>query len=169
MPETPEVRRSVRALLTSSPAYPQLKAGRQQRLAGGVEEIARYLVRVEPPRVAASLLAAVDFPDFVRALIDGVFGAIVGASIQQMDDYVELVAAVSASLDKFRDTHVSDAAARRTLCEAYPPLCDDPHRAISPAGSGLTLPDSKAAAIWRRHASSRQQLLATMVMMGVSR
>jgi hypothetical protein len=45
----------------------------------------------------------VDFPTFVADLIEGVFNAIVSASIQQMDAYTELVKSVAQSLNDFVD------------------------------------------------------------------
>ena len=83
-------------------------------------------------KIASALVAGVDFPGFVAELIDGVFGAIVNASIQQMDAYAKLLADVAKSLD---------------------------------AGDS-ELPKRLGA---RRLATNRQQLLATMVMMGINR
>lgn len=45
----------------------------------------------------------VDFPTFVANLIEGVFNAVVSASIQQMDAYAELVQSVAKSLNDFVD------------------------------------------------------------------
>lgn len=75
-------------------------------------------------------------------LVEGVFNAIVNASISQMEAYADLVDAVAASLEKFRDA--------------------DEEALVRPL-------DALAAGAWRRLATSRQQLLATMVMMGVNR
>jgi len=52
----------------------------------------------------------VDFPTFVADLIEGVFNAVVSASIQQMDAFGELVASVARSLDDFVD-EVAEAGA----------------------------------------------------------
>lgn len=45
----------------------------------------------------------VDFPTFVAGLIEGVFNAVVSASIQQMDAFSELVESVAKSLNDFMD------------------------------------------------------------------
>jgi uroporphyrinogen-III decarboxylase len=52
----------------------------------------------------------VDFPTFVADLIEGIFNAIVSASIQQMDAYAELVQSVAESLNDFVD-EVAEAGA----------------------------------------------------------
>jgi hypothetical protein len=64
----------------------------------------------------------VDFPAFVAGLVQGVFGAIVDASIEQMEAYGELVQAVSKSLDGFVRGNVSDSQARDYLTQDYPDL-----------------------------------------------
>ena len=82
----------------------------------------------------------------------------------QMKAYGDLVAAVAATVDQFRDAIISDRQLLTNLCEINPLLCaplDDP--AIHPAL------DSLAGGAWCRLASPRQQLLATMVLMGVQR
>lgn len=56
------------------------------------------------------LIVEVNFPEFASGFIDGVFKAIVHSSIQQMEAYGELIAAVSDSVDQFaRDNVVRDA------------------------------------------------------------
>jgi hypothetical protein len=49
----------------------------------------------------ATLLGEVDFPAFVADLIQGVFDAIVAASIQQAEAYTELLKQVSETVDEF--------------------------------------------------------------------
>jgi hypothetical protein len=134
------------------------------------------------------MVAAVDFPAFVRGLIEGVFGAIVNASIEQMKAYAELVKQVSESVDEFVGDHLDEGAARDWLGASFPDLfCIEAAR--------LTVkPDAKSAdwsrlnkslglrqrataadlklvvqAARRRLARSRQQQLATMLMMGINR
>lgn len=43
-----------------------------------------------------------DFPDFVGDLINGIYDAIVDASIQQMEAYGELAGSVAKTIDDFR-------------------------------------------------------------------
>jgi hypothetical protein len=116
------------------------------------------------PQQATEFFAAVDFPAFVAELINGLFEAIVDVSIRQMEAYADLVAAVAATVDQFRDAIISDRQLLVNLCEINPLLCallDEPatHRAL----------DSLAGGAWCCLASSPQQLLATMVLMGVQR
>jgi hypothetical protein len=95
------VRREMRALLARAPAYAELAPAAQARLARDAIKVATAMVRrrLARARAAGGLIAAVDFPDFVAGLIDGVFHAIVDASLRQMQAYTELLASVSASLD----------------------------------------------------------------------
>ena len=46
-----------------------------------------------------ALVSAVDFPTFVAGLIEGVFGAIVNASIEQMQAYERLLASVAKTVE----------------------------------------------------------------------
>ena len=68
----------------------------------------------------------VDFPTFVAGLIEGVFNAIVSASIQQMDAFSELVKSVAKSLNDFVD-EVAEAGAEclDDLCAARAGANDD--------------------------------------------
>ena len=66
------------------------------------------------------LVAAVDFPMFVSGLIQGVFQAIVDASIQQMEAFAELVKNVSKSVDEYMRDNVTENQARDYLADRYP-------------------------------------------------
>jgi len=147
------------------------------------------------PRSTDRLLAAVDFPRFVADLVQGVFGALVNASVRQMEAYLALIAAVSKSVDRFAEANITDDSARQALLSEFPD-------AVCPAGSGgrrlkLHAPAGSAslaalaaaiglrqpvlepqqayearrvvAAARRRLARNRQQLLATMISMGINR
>jgi hypothetical protein len=128
--------------------------------------IAVYLLPRETGAAFAALVDELDFPQFVAGLIRGVFDAIVNASIRQMEAYADLLASVAASLDEFRDDTITDSRLRDRLCARFPWFCE-------PAAAGdeaLSRPlDRLAGGVWRRVATSRQQLLATMVVMGVKR
>lgn len=110
----------------------------------------------------ATLIEAIDFPDFVAALLDGTFQAIVDGSVRQMEAYGQLVQDVALSVDAFRKDNVSADTARDRLIQKYGPLLgpDWPPKGERPSSR------KKPA---RRLASSRQQLLATMVLMGINR
>jgi hypothetical protein len=138
----------------------------------------------------------VDFPAFVGGLIDGVFNSIVTTSIKQMEAYAELVRNVSKSVDQYMKDNVSENNARDYLIDKYPDHLELDVAADSPklkpkegaddgnlpdffADLGLKSPVSSidqdtveqqlVPAARRRIAMDRQQLLATMVMMGVNR
>lgn len=69
-----------------------------------------------------NLVKTVDFPQFVSGLIQGVFQAIVDASIQQMEAYGELLAATAKTVDQFASDHISDAQAREQIANRFPSL-----------------------------------------------
>ena len=142
------------------------------------------------------MIADVDFPAFVGGLIDGVFNSIVTTSIKQMEAYAELVKNVSKSVDQYMRDNVSEDDARDYLTEKYPDHLEldaagDAPRVKPKEGAdenlmpdfladlGLKMPLSSldedsveqelVPAARRRIAMDRQQLLATMVMMGVNR
>lgn len=144
----------------------------------------------------ADLVNRVDFPSFVAGLIAGVFNAIVTSSIKQMEAYADLVKNVAKSVDQYMKDNVTDNNARDYLADRYPnhleiDLSGDRPRLAPRAGRNdgelpdfaaeLGLPDSISSidgdvaestlvpAARRRIALDRQQLLATMVMMGVNR
>lgn len=144
----------------------------------------------------ADLVSRVNFPKFVGGLIDGVFMAIVSASIKQMEAYAELVANVAKSVDQYMKDNVSENNARDYLADRYPGFLEVDISADSPklkpregldennmpdfaADLGLqepvtsldetTVEEKLVPGARRRIAMDRQQLLATMVMMGVNR
>lgn len=138
----------------------------------------------------------VDFPKFVGGLVDGVFNAIVTASIKQMDSYSTLLKNVAKSVDDYMKDNVSENNARDYLASKYPkhlevntkgrtpalvPKKGAPHSEMpdfmkdlgldSPIGSlnKKNIDDKLVPAARRRMAMDRQQLLATMVLMGINR
>lgn len=142
------------------------------------------------------LIEKVDFPSFVSGLIEGVFNAIVTASIQQMEAYGELLKNVAKSVDEYMKDNVSENQARDYLAERYPDQLEVDTNGESPTlkpkedaddssmpdfmkDLGLSAPvdmlDEETAeevlvpAGRRRMALDRQQLLATMVLMGINR
>jgi len=153
---------------------------------------AAHLAVLGDPRVrdgsaaTALLLQSVDFPDFVGDLINGVFNAIVDASVKQMQAYAELIRQVTQSVDRFAEDTISDAQGRDWLAQKFPAQVDldprgrlrwrvDPSIGACHVATALLIPASDAelrdlvAAARRRMAIDRQQLLATMVMMGINR
>jgi len=173
------------------------------KVGGGFKAVAAR----EGAEVAGMLLQKVNFPDFCAKLIQGVFHAIVQASIEQMEAYGKLVASVAKSINQFRDENVSDNQGRDHLVEQFPDLfklgtadggdfmgtsgggeprvqlkegVDEDH-ALQRVNSSLPTPvksmdltdeDNERELVQSARtqlATSRQQLLATMVLMGINR
>jgi len=151
------VRRATRDLLDRDPAFSSLPASRRDQIARDTIKIAAYLAELPKGTDGfGNRVPEVNFPAFVADLMKGVFDAILKASIDQMKAFAKLIAAVARSLDQFRDQNISDKQARDFLTEQFPDLkADHPKlKAKPPAG---------------RLATTRQQLLATMVLMGINR
>jgi hypothetical protein len=142
------------------------------------------------------LVAGVDFPNFVAGLIDGVFNAIVDTSIKQMEAYAELVKNISKSVDQYMKDNISENQSREYLVNRYPDYLeadlngekatvkvkeghDENNMPDFFNDLGLKMPlesfdnekveEQLVPAARRRMAMDRQQLLATMVMMGINR
>jgi hypothetical protein len=96
---------------------------------------------------AGKLVESVDFPSFVTALIEGTFEAIVDASIRQMQAYTELLRNVAKPVEEFMRDNVVDEHGR----------------------DGLAAESGKGDSARRRLAANRQQVLTTMVLMGINR
>jgi hypothetical protein len=145
------------------------------------------------------ILNAVSFPRFVAELINGVFKAMLDSTAQQMNSYVELLNNVSASLEGFDEANYDHDSARTWLAEKFPGSyevtsaeSDDgqagrrlqmreganrpPDEALR-TGLGLDPtdpvpggdPEQLVAFARRQMARQRQQMLATMVMLGMQR
>lgn len=142
----------------------------------------------------ANVVDAVDFPGFVSELIQGVFQAIVDASIQQMEAFAELVTNVSKSVDAFMKDNVTDDQARDYLVNQYSDHLQpdmeagrvtakpdaDPDAApdfFSDLGLPFDLADlgdeeqeqQLVQTARKKIAIDRQQMLATMTLMGLSK
>ena len=202
----------VKDLLTRSRAFGRLPPEQQNQLTQGMTQIAAYLAAPEgiktntlPGAVAivhsvkdasGTLSTAIDFPNFVAALIKGVFQAIVDASIKQMEAYGELVKNVAQTVSQLVRDSISEDDSRRFLLATYPeyfeldpnPDChtlrlrDHLHKSEAidrlsflPLEAPLhTLNQREIDRILvpsarRRLAAQRQQLLASMVLMGINR
>jgi hypothetical protein len=169
------------------------QAGRRRRTAGQDLETAAAEQGVG---ALGQAIQSVAFPEFVAGLIDGVFNAIVSASIKQMEAYSELVKNVAKSVDQFMKDNVSENQARDYLVDRYPDHLqlnlEEEQPRVEPREDADedTLPDFFAdlglsspiddidedtveqvlvPAARRRMAMDRQQLLATMVLMGINR
>jgi hypothetical protein len=76
----------------------------------------------EGAEIAKQMINDVKFPVFVASLIEGVFHAIVRASIEQMQAYTEMIAAVAKSLKQFTDDNVSENQGRDHMVDKFPDL-----------------------------------------------
>jgi hypothetical protein len=146
-------------------------------------------------RITRETLNAIAFPTFVADLIKGTFQAIVDASIRQMEAYGNLLSNVAKTVDQFMADNISDNNARDYLVASYPghfkiEAGDDGARVkVRDNADELAKPDFKGhfglpdeidlndetaeeklvPAARRQLAKSRQQLLSTMVLMGINR
>ncbi len=74
----------------------------------------------EGTEVFGTLVNAVDFPEFVAGLIDGVFNSIVSASLRQMDAYSKLLESVVKSVNEFATDNFTLNQGRDWLTERFP-------------------------------------------------
>jgi hypothetical protein len=137
------------------------------------------------------LVKKVDFPSFVSGLVSGVFNAVVKASMDQMKAYGELLAACAKTVDEFARDNITDGAARDHVASRFPSsvridtggdaarlrLRDgadaaEVQRAYPGVAVDLEDDDAEAAlmlAAKQQMARERQQLMATMVLLGINR
>jgi hypothetical protein len=147
---------------------------------------------------AGALSDEIAFPAFVAGLVHGTFDAVVDSAIRQMESYASLVSAVAKPVEEFTRENVSENQAKDYLVQQYPkdlylsldgpatvlPLPsvdkDNPDEARSPAwlasfnveGQELTaelIQNTLVPEAQRRLGRSRQQMLATMVLLGLNR
>ena len=138
------------------------------------------------------LVKKVDFPAFVSGLVNGVFKAVVDASMEQMRAYGELLSACAKSVDEFARDNITDAMARDNVKSRFPssvsvatdanggsrlkllPDADgtDLAKAYGVSNVDLDDPDSEMkllASAKLELGRQRQQLLTTMVLLGINR
>lgn len=147
---------------------------------------------------AGALSDEIDFPAFVAGLVHGTFDAIVDASIRQMEAFADLVGSVAKNADSFMRDNVSNNQVRDWLVEHHPAhlrvewsdggqpvlrardVRDEDGEATAPewlAEYGLEVQplndelveQELVPAARRRVGESRQQMLATMVLLGMNR
>jgi hypothetical protein len=149
----------------------------------------------EAAKQTAASLNAIAFPTFVADLIKGTYNAIIDASIKQMEAYAELIANVAKTVDQFMSDNITDNQARDYLVSQYPghfkiDASDDSPKVVVRDGADektkpnfktdLELPEDVSLdddtaeqtlvpAARRKMARGRQQMLSTMVMMGINR
>jgi hypothetical protein len=146
-----------------------------------------------------NLVGSVDFPSFVGGLIQNVFQAIVTASIQQMEAYGKLLKAVAQTVDQFAQDNITLNNARDWLADKYPDILNIETGGDDSAGPRLTVrgedqdaalkrinqeqqllkpitdlsdPEQEArlvSAARLQMARMRQQMLSSMVLLGINR
>jgi hypothetical protein len=145
-----------------------------------------------------NLVKSVDFPAFVGGLINNVFRVLVETSIEQMRAYGELVAAVAKSAEDYMSENIGEGQGRDYLAQRFPDLvdvdidndgksklrvkADDSEAALSEIQNTIGMTGEKIEDIEDEEqelrlvnaarlmmAKSRQQLLASMVMLGINR
>ena len=144
-----------------------------------------------------ALVNEVDFPGFVAQLVHGTFDAIVDASIRQMESYADLVAAVAKTTEQFTEENITENQARDWIAQRYPGEValllprgsDDAQRSplLVPRVEGQTpgwlaeygvgdqelsselLETAVLPRARQKLGAERQQLLATLVMLGLNR
>ena len=146
-----------------------------------------------------NLVGSVDFPAFVGGLIQNVFQAIVTASMQQMEAYGKLLKSVAQTVDQFAQDNISHNNARDWLADKYPDLLEiemqgeegaGPHLKVrgEDADAGLARisreqqllkpitdisdPEQEARLVGAARtqiARMRQQMLSSMVLLGINR
>lgn len=158
--------------------------------------------------VTRDTLQAISFPRFVTDLLNGVFRAMNDSSQAQMQQYLQLLNAVSSTAAGFEQTQTSETQVRAWLVDHFPdnfemdlpeppepgepppdPQDVEPPRLRVRAGASMPPEDALRAALGvapeqdfsasspealvplarRQLARQRQQMLATMVQMGMQR
>ena len=146
--------------------------------------------------VLKSTKDAIDFPGFVTSLITGVFQAMTTSTIQQLQAVADLLDAVNAGASDFGTQHVTADRAVQWAVSRFPALSVDrsgkkPRLVVRPNGempdagqlkAALDATDDEVSSVEddnleetllplvrRKLARDRQQMLRTMVLMGMQR
>ena len=182
--------------LSRGKAFRRLTDAEQRAVVGSLSQIIDYWINAaDKEAVPDELLDAVDFPAFVSDLVRGVFQAIADASIEQMEAYADLLESVTQSVDQFREGNATDDQAIDYLTTTFPDVfarannkghtvekrrgATEDRWALALTVLGLpdathmlktdTLSDRLVQATRRHLVRERQQLLATMVLIGIQR
>ncbi len=146
-----------------------------------------------------NLVHNVDFPAFVGGLINNVFKSIVETTIEQMRAYAELISAVAKTAEEYMAENIGMGQGRDYMVDRFPDLLaidvdedsgksklrvtgEDEESALAeihstlamagPAPTDLSEDEVEAGFVNAARivmAKSRQQLLASMVMLGINR
>ena len=158
----------------------------------------------EGAQVAGELLREVKFPEFVSGLIQGVFQSIVTSSLDQMENYANMIASVAKSLDQFMQDNVSESQGREHIANKFPSLFElsedqwsdepgprlqlredvDEDTALRTVNNSLSFENGELKSLdlsdenvekalvhnaRLQLAKQRQQLMASLILMGINR
>lgn len=237
-PPPPWLRQAVRGVLRDTPSYQALAAHERRELAQAMVRVGQLAAdciaeeqaaqsQIDGKPVAAALsqpefgesarrmgqttretLEAISFPRFVTDLLNGVFRAMNDSSQAQLQQYLQLLNAVSSTAAGFEQTQTNELQVRAWLVDHFPdsfemdlpeppepgdeppePEDVEPPRLRLRAGGSMPSDDALRAALGvqpgqefsagdpealvplarRQIARQRQQMLATMVQMGMQR
>jgi hypothetical protein len=170
----------------TNPELPQSRGQVGNEMQGGLARKAGQAM--------AQNIKDVDFPKFVSGLIEGVFTSIVNSSIKQMHEFGKYLQMVAMTVKDFASENVPMNEARDNLAAKYPNALQTqgqgPNKKLKakPNASETAMPNFKELfgldnadpddedselQIVQAHqltmARQRQQMLATMVLMGINR
>lgn len=147
-------------------------------------------------RRAGNLIDEIDFAQFVAGLVHSTFDAVVDAAIRQLESFADLISAVAKTVDQFVADNVSTGEAIDWLLRQHPQDLtidsssgspriapkrqgteDEPNSPLwlndyNAAGEEITpelIEEKVIPAARRKIGEGRQQLLATMVLLGLNR
>jgi hypothetical protein len=169
----------------------------RNRVAGGTKQAGQDFkggAAREGATVFKELVKSVDFVGFVSGLIDGVYNSIVNSTIKQMMAFSQFLEAVVKSAEEFANDHVSENQARDHLVSKFPNALQingldegEPKVGFKPDIDDKDKPDFKQAlgvdanlddeegekmlvqGMRLQVARQRQQMLSTMLLMGINR
>jgi hypothetical protein len=147
---------------------------------------------------AGALSDEIAFSAFVAGLVHDTFDAVVDSAIRQMESYASLVSAVAKPMEEFTRENVSENQAKDYLVQQYPRdlylSLDGPPTVLPRPSDNKDNPDEPRNLEWlasfnvagqeltpeliqetlipeaqKRLGRSRQQMLATMVLLGLNR
>lgn len=185
------------AAAMSAVAAPSSGRGRPVAAGQAAGDIHRRTAVNSAAGVLKATKDAIDFPGFVTSLISGVFQAMTTSTIQQLQAYADLLGAVGMSTSQFASSSITSGRAMDWVAQRFPVFRvavaegQPPRLALSEDGdmpdsdelkSALDATDEEVSTIddseleetllplvKRKLARDRQQMLSTMLLMGMNR
>ena len=148
-------RQWVSDLLTQGKAFRSLRGAEREHLADSLSDIIDYCSDAAGGEVKPdNLFDAIDFPDFVSSLIQGVFQSLVDASIKQLEAYQDLLNSVAQTVDQFRKDTITDTQAIDFLTTTFPDV--------------FVRPDSNGRTVERRRQATDDRWDLALALLGLS-